>query len=123
MSTYSTFQFLGAFIGGAFGGLIFQNFDFMGVMLFGALFCGVWLLLAFGFSAPGFLKSYAISIDQLNIDLHKFEQHLKKLPGVREVSIVQHEKTAYIKADPRKFDRAFLDDLQLLGTSEEKKLS
>ena len=115
MSTYSTFQFMGSFAGGALGGMLYQAFDFEGIMLFAGLVSGLWLLIIFSFAAPAHLKSYSVTIANIDIDLKKFEHHILLLPGVREVFINIGEQVAYLKVDNRKFDPAFLDDLKLFG--------
>ncbi len=52
LGVYSTAQFLGAFLGGALGGLVYGAFGVSGVFLFCAGAAAIWLLAALGLRAP-----------------------------------------------------------------------
>lgn len=52
LGAYSTFQFLGAFVGGTAGGWLFGRFGAAGVFWFGFILAGIWLMIA-GLSASG----------------------------------------------------------------------
>ncbi len=52
LGVYSTAQFLGAFLGGALGGLVHAAYGVSGVFIFCAAAAGLWLLVAIGLRAP-----------------------------------------------------------------------
>ena len=52
LGVYSTAQFLGAFLGGTFGGLIYGGAGITGVFVFCAAAAGLWLIVAIGLRAP-----------------------------------------------------------------------
>lgn len=53
LGVYATAQFLGAFLGGALGGLVYGAADVQAVFAFCALMAGLWFLSALGLRAPG----------------------------------------------------------------------
>lgn len=52
MGIYSSIQFLGTFAGAASGGFLFHRFGARGILVFDGLLLAVWLVLAFGMTAP-----------------------------------------------------------------------
>lgn len=52
MGVYSSCQFLGAFFGGAVGGLAYQYIGASGVFCGAVLLCVIWIMLALGLQAP-----------------------------------------------------------------------
>lgn len=52
LGVYATAQFLGAFLGGALGGMVYGAYGVQGVFIFCALAAGVWLVSAVGLRAP-----------------------------------------------------------------------
>lgn len=119
MSSYSTFQFFGAFLGGSLGGIMYSRFDFNGVLLLDVLVLGAWLLLTLGLSAPADIKAMTISTHEMEADKSKLAKLLLSLPGVREVFISETEDVAHIKVDKKIFDNAFLEDLRLFRAAEQ----
>jgi len=118
MSTYSTFQFFGAFLGGSLGGIIYGLYDFGGILVLDVLVLSVWLLLTLGLSAPADIKAITISTDNMETDQQKLTKALLSLPGVREVFISDTQSIAHIKVDKTIFDPVFLEDLKLLNTQK-----
>lgn len=53
LGVYASSQFVGAFLGGALGGLIYGAAGVQGVFVFCALMAGLWFLSALGLRAPG----------------------------------------------------------------------
>lgn len=102
MGVYSTSQFLGIFVGGAFGGWIFAHAGIQGVFLMCAIAAVIWALVAFTMKKPPHLatKMYNIKdFSNLSHDalLHKF----KAMPGVQDVFI--DNETIYLKVDSQIF--------------------
>jgi MFS family permease len=103
---YSSCQFLGAFCGGAGGGWLLQTQGASGVFGVCALLIVIWLSVAWFMQPPRFLASLLIPLrehDSTDIALR-----LRVVEGVAEVLVIESERTAYLKVDPRKVDRKAL---------------
>lgn len=108
MGVYSTSQFLGAFCGGAVGGLILQFGNVM--MLFmagGFLTCG-WLIYAVSMAKPLPLKNMALLLKEVDGDI---SEKLLDIAGVEEVMVIPEQRRAYIKVNEKELDRAALEKL------------
>jgi len=95
---YSTCQFLGAFCGGASGGLMLQHFGVPGTFWLCSAMAVIWLLLAIGMKGPHYLRSITLDVHESanRVDL---ALELQRLPGVRDVLIVDGESVAYMQVD------------------------
>jgi predicted MFS family arabinose efflux permease len=103
---YSSCQFLGAFCGGAGGGWLLQTQGASGVFGVCALLIVIWLSVAWFMQPPRFLASLLIPLrehDSTDIALR-----LRAVEGVAEVLVIESERTAYLKVDPRRVDRKTL---------------
>lgn len=103
MGLYSTCQFLGAFLGGVAGGAVLQSFGAEAVYLLCAALALLWLLVAIAMRPPSFLSGVFISLD--GCDLPAAASALRKVTGVHELVLIEEECAAYLKVDPREFDR------------------
>ena len=63
LGVYSTAQFLGAFLGGTLGGLVYGGFGIQGVFLFCAAAAALWLLVALGLRAPVSTDDQSVSME------------------------------------------------------------
>lgn len=102
-SIYASCQFLGAFLGGALGGLVFQQGGVAGVSVLSVLLVGLWAVAAWGMRPPRYLASLLMPLHGRISD--SFTEQLHGVPGVEEVVVVESEGTAYLKVDPRQVDR------------------
>lgn len=123
MSTYATFQFFGAFLGGSLGGLIFGAYDFAGVVILNIVMLGIWILFTLGLSAPADVKALTISTENMDPNTDKLYIILLGLPGVREVYIDTKKSVAHLKVDKRVFDNSFLEDLRLFHLQSNNTIS
>lgn len=100
---YSTWQFAGAFAGGAAGGLVLQWYGLAAVFLLCALVLVLWWAVACFQVPPG--KPL-----QLRVQLPAGEswQGLASLPGVRRATWVAEDATVLLQVDSRHFDQASL---------------
>ena len=115
MGVYSTSQFLGAFLGGALGGLLLAQFGINGVLWFMVAALGVWLLVALTMPAPGYTSSFVLQLQQAVAGQYdEIDDDLRRLPGVQDVVIVEDAATAYLKVDRRHFDEALLADFSFV---------
>ena len=114
MGLFSSAQFLGAFCGGLLGGLLLSGGDYASVFAWlGGLLC-LWFLLALTMKAPKYLKSKIISLEDLSPqEVERFVERASATEGVREVSVYEVDRVAYLKVD-KTFDEK---DLQALLAS------
>jgi MFS family permease len=66
MGVYSSSQFLGAFAGGALGGLLHGRVGLQGVFAFATLGALAWLLVAWTMRNPSYLSSYLLNVGALD---------------------------------------------------------
>ncbi len=111
MGAYSTSQFMGAFLGGALGGMLLEQFGANGVLWFMVAVLAFWLLVALTMPAPGYTTSFVVQLKQVVSDqLGDIDKRLRGLPGVKDVVIVEDAAAAYLKVDQQQFDEALLAD-------------
>jgi len=105
MGVYSTSQFLGAFVGGAGGGLLLEHFGVTGIFAACAIGALLWLGLAMGMAPPQMrsLVMCAVNPARAN-ESQKLEQQLLQLPGVSEARIASDEAVAYLRVEKSEFD-------------------
>lgn len=97
---YATFQFLGAFVGGAFGGWLQQEFGTIGVGIFALLLLLCWFMITVGMQPPPQRASVSFKLaplDQQRADL--LLEDLAAQTGVTEVHVVAAEQVVYLKVD------------------------
>ena len=110
MGLYSSAQFIGAFIGGASGGLIYSQFNLSGVFIAAALLTLVWLIIIFPMQQPKHLSTRILHLDGLTKDnKSEIATKLNSINGVEEVVIVAEEHVAYVKFSPDDIDNNALD--------------
>lgn len=110
MGVYSSAQFLGAFIGGAAGGLLFSKLGVNGVFITGAILTVFWLLLILPMQPPKHLSTRIIHLDNItDNNAPNIAQQLNDIDGVTETIIVVEEGVAYVKFSPDEIDADALD--------------
>ena len=110
MGVYSSAQFLGAFIGGAAGGLLFSKLGVEGVFIAGAILTIAWLLLILPMKPPRHLSTRIIHLDNVtDNNAHQYAEQLYAISGVVDVIIVAEEQVAYVKFAPDDADIEALD--------------
>lgn len=110
MGIYSTAQFIGAFIGGASGGLIFSKLGVSGVFIAGAVLSTIWLIVIFPMKPPKHLSTRIIQLHKVSTsNANDIARQLNDIPGVIETVIVVEEFVAYVKFSPDKIDNEALD--------------
>lgn len=110
MGIYSSAQFIGAFIGGAMGGVLYQQFGLQGIFLASSLLIVVWLLLVLPMQAPRHYSSRIIHLNDLAMtDIEQFINRLNAIKGVKETVVVPEEQVAYVKFSPEETDVSELE--------------
>ena len=109
MGFYSSSQFLGAFLGGALGGLAHGWLGLHGVFVCTALLALLWLLLAQPMQPPRKLSSYIHKVDVIDqTDADRLSGVLAGIAGVAEAVVIPGEGVAYLRVDKRVFDASRL---------------
>jgi len=109
MGVYSTSQFLGAFVGGAIGGLLLQQGGVSGVVwpMVAVLLC--WLALALTMPSPSYTSSFVVKLRDISgRDADAVDAALRGHPGVRDVVVLEGTDTAYLKVDREQFEEESL---------------
>jgi len=110
MGVYSSSQFLGAFAGGAVGGLAHGLWGVHGVYYMASTVVLIWFFIALTMAKPRYLSTYLLKLDDVNVS------QLLAVEGVVEASIIQEtevDNVAYLKVD-----KSILDEEQLLSFSK-----
>ncbi|MDQ1363605.1 MAG: hypothetical protein QG652_1467 [Pseudomonadota bacterium] len=109
MGMFSTSQFLGAFAGGALGGMSYQHWGDTGVYLPGLLVIAVWLFLAITMKNPRYVSTYLLNIGRIDpAGTHAMVAKLVAVRGVAEAVVAADEGIAYLKVDLHALDEGKL---------------
>ena len=105
MGVYSTSQFLGAFVGGAGGGMLLDKFGVEGIFIACSIGALLWLALAFGMARPRMRSAMMLHVDEANTtNAQTLETQLLALAGVSEARIAIEEGVAYLRVEKEHFD-------------------
>ena len=106
MGIYSTAQFLGAFTGGALGGVVIAHFGASSLFAFCGVLSFLWLMVAAFMARPLNLASvcFPVTSDAADLDLVSEK-------GVADAIYVEEDGMLYLKVDKKKIDFAQLDAL------------
>lgn len=100
MGIYSSTQFMGIFVGGSLGGLLFDHFQFIGLFGFCAAVAAIWLIIAISMKHPPYLSTCIFTLDVAKREqIENIKQFLTAQQGVAEVAVFEQEKLLYVKAD------------------------
>ena len=114
IGVYSSAQFLGAFAGGALGGLLLGRYGAGGVFVLTTAVLVVWLLLILSMREPRFLTTHQLRVDvQTAPQAEKLARKLAAVPGVAEAIVIAEEGIAYLKVDARALDKKALESFSV----------
>lgn len=114
LGVYATAQFLGAALGGALGGRLYQSFGIAGVFATGAVVSGFWLWATFGLNVQAELASHSFTVGRLDpAEADALLLRLLELPGVRSATLV--EGVIHLQVEASEFDREALAGLTSMG--------
>ena len=100
MGIYSSSQFLGAFAGGTFGGLVLSLYTTEAVLLCSAVLLLVWLGVALCMLPPKYLDNICYEVAKE----FKYIDQVLALKGVEEAKHSSGEEMLYLKVDKRYFN-------------------
>lgn len=110
MGIYSSAQFLGAFIGGAMGGMLYANFGLDGIFFASSALIFIWLLLVLPMQAPRHYSNRIIHMNESALaDIDVFINKLNAIHGVKETIVVPEEQVAYVKFSPDEINLSELE--------------
>ena len=109
MGVYSTFQFFGAFCGGALGGGLFGRWGVSALFVGAAIFAAIWLLVAWGMTVPEKSENLVLSWQFGVWDAARLRREVLELPGTFDITVLESEQLAYLRVSPN-FDPATLPD-------------
>ncbi len=108
MGVYSSSQFMGIFIGGAVGGLVYQQFGVGAVFVFAGVIAVIWVLLVWGLDNPR-LSSYTLALEEMaTLPAEQIKQRLEQTKGVYAVALATEDHTALLKVNKNELDEAAL---------------
>ncbi|WP_373020785.1 MFS transporter [Thiomicrorhabdus sp.] len=97
---YSTSQFLGAALGGLFGGYFYQHYGYNGVFVFTTVIGVLWFLVAATMQKPLPLSIASVPVGEVaENEVEDLQKKLLAYDGVYEVVILPEEQRAYFKVD------------------------
>jgi MFS family permease len=105
IGVYSTFQFMGAFVGGALGGWLYGRFDAVGVFAFTFAILVCWFLIALKMREPEHVTTRLVRVGrQQPARAQELAHELGRIDGVREAVVIAEEGVAYLKIDATALD-------------------
>lgn len=106
MGAYSTCQFLGAGLGGALSGVAYQSYGHIGVLVVCGSATAVWWLLVMTMRQPRYVNSLVMELfPVVPTEVIRVHEQIASVSGVKEVTVIVEEQTAYLKVDKRHLDQ------------------
>lgn len=119
MGVYSSSQFLGAFVGGVSGGVIYGGYGLEGVFGLCGLVLLFWAYLAATMRNPKYLGTFMVNVGIIDeIQAKQLVNDMTHVTGVAEVIVIPEDGIAYLKVDTHSLDKK-----ALLAFSKENTIS
>lgn len=110
IGVYNSFEFFGAFVGGAMGGWFYGKFGANGVFMMSFALISAWVLVAWGMREPERHDTHTLRFSAGSPEeTEALAARLEAVEGVSEVVLVAEEGLAYIKTNARFLNRAELE--------------
>lgn len=111
MGLYSSAQFLGIFIGGSVGGLLFSHGHINGVFIFCSAIAAVWLIITARMQPPPYFTTCLFPLKSTPAaGIEQIEQRLIQHPGITEVAYLD-QSVLYVKADLQQVSKKTIERL------------
>jgi MFS family permease len=104
LGVYATFQFLGAFAGGAAGGLALAWGGVPAVLGLCAAIALLWLPFALGMSPPQELVNRVVRLPADDVEARALLDRIRNAEGVVDMLVMEEECTVYLKVHADRFD-------------------
>lgn len=109
MGIFSSAQFIGPFIGGMMGGVLYSHYSASMVFLVCSVLVVVWLMLASTMAPPRYLHSMTLHFDRLtHAEAQGLVDRLLAVTGVEEAVLLIEERVAFLKVDKTCLDEVAL---------------
>lgn len=118
MGIYSSFQFLGIFIGGMAVGFIRSHWNDLSIFFISFIIAILWLLYMYPMKNPPKLKTKLVPLSK-SLNLGSAQQVAKKflsIPGVIDAEVSLEDCIAYLKVDNKMFNETHVATLSLEST-------
>ena len=109
MGVYSTSQFLGAALGGIFGGWLFGLGGASIVFAGCAALAALWLVFAANMQEPPYVTSMRLPVSPAALQTTQWLTALRSQAGVMDAVLVAEEAAVYVKFDTQIIDRATVE--------------
>lgn len=109
MGIYSTYQFLGAGIGGSLGGWCYGHYGAQTVFMTCAFLAFSWLLLSYTMVPPRYWTNLLVSLQAISSQkIDEFADALLAVEGVEDVILHNEDGVAYLKVDNQRLNKQIL---------------
>ena len=109
MGAFATCQFLGAGLGGIVAGLAYQLWGGTGIFVVGAIATAIWWLLSVTMNNPPYVSSIVLDLyPVVPSEANRMSDRLAAVTGVKGVTLIVEEQTAYLKIDKQQLDEQHL---------------
>ena len=108
LGVYSSFQFMGAFAGGALGGITLQYWGGSALFSVCIVLALLWLLLIVGMRAPRNLANVVFRLPEQESEWDRHLAPLRAAAGVEEMMLLKEQRTVHLKVDDAVFDRSLV---------------
>ncbi len=109
IGVYSTFEFFGAFVGGAAGGYLLGQYGMASVFAFTGGLLMVWIVAAATMHEPRMVSTRLLHVGrQQTAAARELARRLTGVKGVAEAIVIAEEGVAYVKVDPSTLDEEAL---------------
>lgn len=110
IGVYSTFEFIGAFVGGAAGGWLYGIFGSVAVCVFALAILLLWFLLTLTMREPEHVVTRLVRVGPQEPSRAKaLARDIGGITGVTEAIVIPEEGVAYVKVDIDALDEKALD--------------
>jgi predicted MFS family arabinose efflux permease len=118
---YSTSQFLGAAVGGAFGGYLYQHYAMDGVFAFTIIAALLWFALALTMQKPMPWSIASVSVGPVEpSQVEELQYKMCQYDGVHEAVVLVEEQKAYFKIDRKLVNEEAL--IQYFQTAKQREI-
>ena len=122
MGIYSSSQFLGAFVGGLAGGVVYGWEGTGAVFLFCGVVASLWIFVAVTMRNPRYLGSYMVNVGKVSEEeAHHLVIQMTQVKGVAEAVVIPEDGIAYLKVDNHALDAEALQKFSVTRREESEK--
>jgi MFS family permease len=110
MGVYSSFQFLGIFVGGVVAGLLYSHFQTSGIFYTNTFVCLIWIYIVRDFEPMAYTSTSIFKIND-QCDRSLLQQALLQMKGVQSVFCAPNEPLVFLKVNKKHFDNSGAEEL------------